>query len=216
MNVLVIGCGRVGSGLSRALEETGHSVTVVDVDPKSFDRLGPGFRGRKLVGVGFDLEVLESAGIRQVDALAAVTGSDEANAVVGRLASRHFRVPRVVARLYDPGQADLYRRLGVLTISQVTWGVQRLIELLTQAGVGAIHSIGGGQVDLVEARVPALLVGRKVSELDLPGEIMVVAVSRGGRTFLPSGPVPLEAGDVVFVAVAAGASGRLQQLLGIG
>jgi trk system potassium uptake protein TrkA len=188
----------------------------VDLDARSFERLGPGFGGRKLVGVGFDLEVLERAGIRQVDALAAVTGSDEANAVVGRLATRHFRVPRVVARLYDPGQADLYRRLGVLTISQVTWGVQRMIELLTQAWVGAVHSLGGGQVDLVEARVPELLVGRKVSELDLPGELEVVAVSRGGRTFLAAGPVLLESGDVVHVAVAAGAAGRLQQLLGIG
>lgn len=216
MRVLVIGCGRVGSGLAKALEEAGHEVTVVDLDPKSFDRLGSGFRGRKLVGVGFDLDVLERAGIRRVDALAAVSGSDEANAVVGRLATRHFRVPRVVARLYDPGQADLYRRLGVLTISQVTWGVQRMIELLTQAGVGAVLSLGGGQVDLVEARVPELLVGRKVSELDLPGELEVVAVSRAGRTFLPSGPVLFEAGDVVHVAVAAGAAGRLQQLLGIG
>jgi trk system potassium uptake protein TrkA len=112
MKVIVIGCGRVGSGLAQAMVRRSHDVTVIDKDPISLNRLGPAFKGRKIVGIGFDREILMEAGIQRTDALAAVTVSDEANVVSGaRLAV--FRVPRVVkSEVYDPGKAGIYRRFG--------------------------------------------------------------------------------------------------------
>jgi trk system potassium uptake protein TrkA len=213
MKVIVLGCGRVGSGLARALALRGEQVAVVDDDATAFDRLGPSFGGDQIVGSALHRDVLTRAGIDRCDALAAVTGSDEVNAAVARLAARRFHVPHVVARLYDPGKASLYRRLGVQTVSQVEWGTERIIEIITASHAGASFSLGGGQVDLVEVTVSPFLTGNAVAELEVPSEIHVVAVTRAGRTFIAGPMVLFEAGDVVHVAVAAGARARLEHLL---
>lgn len=214
MRIIVIGCGRVGAGLAKQLALDGHEVTVVDRDPAAFDRLPGGFPGSTIEGVGFDRGVLLSAGIEQADALAAVTGSDEANAVVARLAANRFRVPRVVARMYDPRQADLYQRLGSVTISPVAWGIGRLSELLLAKETATVFSLGGGQVDLTQVTVPPLLDGHLCSEIEVPGEIKVSSVARGARTFIPDGNTRLATGDIVYLVVASGAVSRLESLLG--
>jgi trk system potassium uptake protein TrkA len=214
VKVLVVGCGRVGSGLAASLEIDSHAVTVIDREPKAMARLSRGFAGRSVVGNALDRDVLEQAGIGEADALAAVTGSDEINAVVSRLASRRFRVPRVVSRMYEPRQADLYGRLGVLTISPVEWGVTRVAQLLTLSDLAPIVSIGG-RVNLVEATIAPSLAGRRAEELEVPGETRVISVTRSGRTFLGDRATLLESGDVVAVAVTQGSETRLQQLLGV-
>ncbi len=216
MRIIVTGCGRVGAGLAQRLALDGHQLAVIDSDPAAFERLPTGFPGKRLVGVGFDHSVLISAGIDAADALAAVMGSDEANAVVARLASIRFRVPRVVARIYDPREADLYRRLGTITISPVTWGVERLAELLVAKETSTVFSLGGGQVDLTQVTVPPALEGRRCRELEVPGEIEVSVITRGTRTFIPDSNARLEAGDIAYLVVAAGAADRLEQLLGTG
>lgn len=216
MRIVVIGCGRVGAGLAETLGLRGHAVTVVDRDPAAFDRLGKGFKGRTVAGVGFDRAVLVQAGIERADGLAAVTGSDEVNVLVGRLAGQVFQVPRVVARLYDPAKAEIYRRLGLQTIAPVTWGVHRIAELLTFSQFASRLSLGGGEVDIVEAEAPPLLVGRTVNEVTVPGEIHVVAISRGGRAFLPTLGTAFEAGDLVQLAVLAGSAERLAALVAEG
>ena len=146
--------------------------------------------------------------------MAAVTGDDEVNAVVARIAGRVFRVPKVVARLYDPGKAQIYRRLGVQVVAPVDWGIQRAAELLTFSQVGELISLGSGQVDLVEVDLPHLLAGRSIDELRASGEVHPVAVSRAGRTFLPTEGTVLEAGDIVHLAVVGASRARLQSLLG--
>jgi trk system potassium uptake protein TrkA len=216
MRITIIGCGRVGAGLARQLALDGHEVTAVDSDAAAFERLRPGFTGRTVAGTALDRGVLVQAGIEQADALAAVTGSDELNAVVARLAVDRFGVPRVVARMYDPRQADLYRRLGILTISPVAWGIGRLSELLALTDVGTLLTLGAGQVDLTQIAVPPALDGRRCGELEVAGEIDVVAITRGARTFLPDAELPLRAGDIAYVVVAAGAGTRLETLLGSG
>jgi trk system potassium uptake protein len=215
MRVIIVGCGRVGSGLSYSLEVEQHDLTVIDHDPRAFDRLGKGFRGTSIVGNALDRAVLESANIRNADALAAVTGNDEVNAVVARLALRRLRVPKVVARMYEPRQADLYRRLGVLTISPVEWGITQLSHLLTSTDLAPITSIGNGQVQLLETTVSSAMSGKKAGELEIPGEARVVSVQRGARTFLGDRNTPMETGDVVSIAVVQGSENRLQQLLGL-
>ena len=214
MKVLVVGCGRVGSGLAASLEIDGHDVTVIDREPKALGRLSKGFAGRSVVGNALDRDVLEQAGINEADALTAVTGSDEINAIVSRLASRRFRVPRVVSRMYEPRQADLYGRLGILTISPVEWGITRVAQLLTLSDLAPIVSIGG-RVNLVEATIAPSLAGRRAEELEVPGETRVISVTRSGRTFLGDRATLLESGDVVAVAVTQGSETRLQQLLGV-
>ncbi|MGE3537513.1 MAG: TrkA family potassium uptake protein [Candidatus Tectimicrobiota bacterium] len=213
MQFIVIGCGRVGTGLTRDLTQRGHDVTVVDKDPAAFTRLGSRGTVQRVTGTCFDREVLGQAGIGHADGLAAVTGSDETNLVVARLARLVFRVPRVVARLYEPRKAEVYRQLGVETITPLVWGIQRLAELLCYSRLHTVLSLGSGAVDLVEVELPVLLVGRTVSEVTLSGEIQVAAISRGGRTWLPTLGTVLQEGDVLHLVVLATSMERLKTLL---
>jgi trk system potassium uptake protein len=214
MRYIVTGCGRIGSGLARQLDAAGHDVAVVDTDPAAFARLGASFRGVTVHGNGFDRPVLEQAGIEHVDGLASVTGNDEVNAVVARLASRAYRVPRVVARLHDPRKAEIYRRLGVQVVAPVDWSVHRTVDLLTFAEANVVASLGSGQVDVVDAVAPPLLAGRPVTEVTAAGEVVPVAISRAGRTFIPSPATTIEAGDIVHLAVLGASRSRLESLLG--
>jgi trk system potassium uptake protein len=214
MRILVIGCGRVGSRLAAALARRGDAVTVIDPDDAALARLGPHVRAARVHGDAGDEEVLLDAGIREVDGFAAVTGSDELNAVLGRLAATTFDVPRVVARIYDPAKAEIYRRLGVQTIAPTIWGARRLAELLTLSELTPVANLGTGEVEVVDVRLPALLAGRAVTELTIPGDTQVVAITRDGHTTLsPERSALLQAGDIVHVAVASMA--RLQAVLGV-
>jgi trk system potassium uptake protein TrkA len=213
MKLLVIGCGQMGTGLAQMLSLRGHAVTVIDRDGAAFERLDA--KIRTLVGVGFDRAVLEEAGIARIDGLAAVTNSDEANIVIARLAREVFRVPRVVARVVEPRKAEIYRRLGLQTISTTTWGVNRIANLLTYTDLNAVLDLGS-EVELVEAEVTPSLAGRTVYHLTIPGELHVVTISRGGKTFLPTSGAAFQAGDRVHFAVLAGSADRLKSLIQAG
>lgn len=214
MKIIVIGCGRMGSGLARTMSLRGHAVTVVDRDPAAFERLGPAFKGQTVVGVGFDRDILLKAGIDRADALAALTESDEANVVAARVASQVFHIPRVVARLYDPRKAEIYRRLGLRTIAPVAWGINRAADLISSAQLEPTANLGG-DVEIVEVEVPTLLVGRTVNEIVVPGEIHVVAITRGSKTFLPTLGTLFRAGDTAHIAVLSASADRLTELLGL-
>lgn len=214
MKIIIIGCGRVGSGLAKLLSDQKHDVTILDSDPASFDRLGKAFKGRKVIGIGFDRQTLIDAGIERADALAAVTASDEANAVAARLARNEFKVPRVAARIYDPRKAEIYRRLGLQTISPVALGITRMAELLSFSHLGVKEGIGTGEVNCIDVDIPELLSRHKVSDLTIPGEIHVIAITRRGKTFLVQQETPFEAGDLVHLAVLARSQDRLRALLG--
>lgn len=216
MRVIIMGCGRVGEQLARLMSEDGHDVVVIDYNAEALARLGPGFKGRRVVGVGFDREVLLRAGIEQADGFAAMSSSDNANVVAARIARHLFHVPRVVARLFEPERAEVYRRLGLVTISSTTWGAERTRELLTHAELDAVHSFGAGEVQMLEIEVPVQLEGRTVRDLSVPGEVNVVAITREGRALLPMLGTPFRAGDKVHLAVMANAMDRVAHLLGLG
>jgi len=213
MRILIIGCGRVGSGLANILAWRGHSITVVDKDPSAFEKLEEKFKGQTIPGVGFDREVLLKAGIERADGLAAVTASDEANVVVARIARDIFHVPRVVARLYDMRQAEIYKRLGLQTIAPTGWGINRIADLLIYSPLETILSIGSGNVEIVEAEVPRLLVGKTVRDLTVAGEIHIVSITRANKTFLPTQGTIFQDGDLLHVAVLTTSTNRLMELL---
>jgi trk system potassium uptake protein TrkA len=215
MKVIIVGCGRMGSELAIQLSHDNHDVTVVDIDPSAFYRLGPAFKGKTVEGVGFDRDVLIRAGVERTDALAAVTAGDNRNIVIARVARNVFRVPKVVARLYDPRRAEIYQRLGLQTISSTAWGVSRFIQLLAHPDLHVAITLGHSEVEIVELEVPPHWVSRSVNNVNVPGEISVAAVSRKGKTFIPTLGTVFQDGDRAAISVLATSRGRLEELLAL-
>ncbi|MCX5999116.1 MAG: TrkA family potassium uptake protein [Chloroflexi bacterium] len=215
MKMIIIGCGRMGAGLAQILNLRGHAVTVVDRDSASFERLVPSFKGQSIAGNGMDRDILLGAGIERADGMAVLTASDEANVAIARLASQVFRVPRVVARLYDPRKADIYQRLGLQTIAPITWGANHIADLLCYSPLDSVMILGNGEVNVVAVEIPSLLVGRTARELTVSGEIHVMAITRAGKSFLPTLGTVFQKDDLVHLVVLAASSNRLRALLGL-
>jgi trk system potassium uptake protein TrkA len=132
LRVIILGCGRVGAILAGQMDAAGHIVTVIDRNQDSFARLGPDYHGEMVLGTGIDEDVLRRAGIEDADAFVAVTNGDNTNAMAAQIAKLIFRVPHVVARLYDPVREETYRLLGLDTISPTNIGVQAIKERITK------------------------------------------------------------------------------------
>jgi len=216
MKVIIMGCGRVGEQLARLLSEEGHDIAVIDYDSSALARLGDNFRGKKVKGIGFDKDVLVEAGIEQADAFAATSASDNANVVAARIARNIFLVPKVVARLYDPRRAEIYQRLGLLTISSTTWGAERIRELLTHSALDPILTFGSGEVCLLTVETPPMLVGRMVKHISIPGEIQVITITRQGHAFIPLFGTELQPGDTIHLAILASSMDRFNDMMGLG
>jgi len=118
---MIMGCGRVGATLARALEHHGETVSVIDLNHESFRRLGPEFHGRTIVGAGYDRDVLLKAGIKTADGFAALSSGDNSNIIAARVVREEFGLANVVARIYDPARASLYQELGIPTVAPVRW-----------------------------------------------------------------------------------------------
>ena len=201
MNFIVIGCGRVGAELAHHLFKSGHQVVVVDVNKQAFNRLHPDFRGRTLEGEGLAENVLERAGAREADGLAAVTNSDALNAVVAHTAREFYNVPVVVARNYDPSMRRLIEAFGLQTVGSTIWGAQRVEEMLINPTEKVVYSAGNGEVEIYEIRIPESWNDRTLNELLGPiQKCRPVALTRAGRSFLPDADTQLQTGDLLNVS----------------
>jgi trk/ktr system potassium uptake protein len=201
MHVVIGGCGRVGSDLTVSLSKQGHTVSVIDKNPSAFERLPPGFEGQTLVGIVFDRETLEAAGIKEAGAFVAVTNGDNSNIVSARIAREHYRIERVVARIYDPRRAEIYRRLGIPTVATVQWASAEIYDQLFHGIEHTELAIGGGDMVLLRLQIPRELAGQPVSALTEPGKATVVAVDRLGSASIPAPDMTFQEGDVAHVIV---------------
>lgn len=213
MKVIVVGCGRVGSGLAGLLAAEGHDVQVVDRSPTTARRLPDSARIRFHEGNGYSRAVLRTAGVEHADAFVAVTSGDNSNIVSARTAKETYRVPNVLARVYDPRRADIYRELGIPTIAGVRWTVHQIHQMLLHRHLSPELSFGNGETLLHRSEVPGYLVGRRLTEFDVDGEIRVVEVTRAGCSLIPAHSTLAQGGDLVTFAVAATALGRLRGFL---
>ncbi|RME40021.1 MAG: TrkA family potassium uptake protein [Thermoflexia bacterium] len=210
MHIIVVGCGRTGSLLARALAERGHQVVVIDPNPDQFIRLGPNFRGRTITGVGFDRDVLLRAGIDHAQGVAAVTSDEMANLLVAFIARQHFKVPNVVARLFEPERAALYQAIGVSIVTAAEWRAHRLEQLLCQPALNVMDTLGNGEVTIVEIRVPPAWAGRPFAFLFIPEKVIPTVLIRRGVARIPAPDVALEAGDIIRISIATDALEELR------
>lgn len=202
MHVVIGGCGRVGRQMTTTLAKQGHTIAVVDKNANAFEKLPPGFEGQTLVGMVFDRETLEAAGIKEAGAYIAVTNGDNSNIVSARVTKEHYKVNKVVARIYDPRRAEIYRRLGISTVATVSWAASEIYDLLFHGIEHAELAIGNGDMVLLRIEIPSSLAGKPVSTLAEPDRSLVVALDRQGTATIPVPKDTFHEGDIAHIIVA--------------
>jgi trk system potassium uptake protein TrkA len=212
MRVVVMGCGRVGSSVAGGLFRIGHDVAVIDRDSAAFNRLDPDFGGERVVGEGFDRDVLLRAGIQSADAFAAVSSGDNSNIISARLARDTFGVQRVVARIYDAKRAAVYERLGIPTIATVPWTTDRMLNALIRETETTKWRDPTGTVAVAEVQLHEDWVGHRLTDLEEATGARVAFAIRFGTGILPEAKTVIQAGDEVYVAAI---SGRVAEALAI-
>ncbi len=213
MNVIVVGCGRVGSELAYNLYKRGHKVVVLDRDADAFKNLPADFRGRTLAGEVLSKELLLRAGIETADALATVTPVDSVNSVIAHAARIVWGVRNIVVRDYEPSKRGLHEAFGYQLVSPSVWGAQRIEEMLGGGALRTVFSAGNGEVEVYEFTVPTAWNGKHLTEVLYNAHCQPVSVSRAGRAMLPSPSLPLQTGDVIHVgATQEGIEGLRKRL----
>lgn len=216
MRAMIIGCGKLGCAVALELFKRGHDVTVVDSDPNAFYRLGSEFSGNTVVGVAYDKDTLEEAGIQFMDAVILATGSDDMNATTGRVCKDFYMVPRTIARINDPRRAKIYESLGIKTISPTGFGADRAIELLSFDRMDSISMLGeNGDTEIIRIITPQELTGATVEELTAQQSFNLFAIVRGHTSFLPLKDEKIQTGDILYFAVKTADKPRLKRTLGL-
>jgi len=212
VHVVIMGCGRVGTELACSLAAGGHSVAVIDREAKALDRLGASFTGQRVVGVGFDQATLLEAGIDRAGAFAAVSSGDNSNIIAARVARETFGLERVVARIYDPGRAEVYTRLGIPTVATVRWTVDQMLRRLLPEYRSDDWRDPSGRVVVAELPLAPQWVGRSYEQLELESGSRIVTVNRYGEGFIPTVTSVIQEDDIVHAAAAADDLERIRTL----
>jgi len=213
VHVVVVGCGRVGRELAMTLEREGHTVSVIDKDRNAFHQLPEGFGGKAVLGFGFDRQHLEQAGVREATALAAVTNGDNSNILTARIARETYEVPYVVARIYDPRRAVIYRQLGISTVAAVAWTTDQVLRRLFPEKSVSEWTDASGAVSLLERSLPEPWAGRKLSEMEEGTRYRLVALTRGGQARLYGPELVGQEGDILHIIVRNDAQDELEARL---
>jgi trk system potassium uptake protein TrkA len=201
VHVVIMGCGRVGSTLARSLEDRNHTVSIIDSDPDAFRRLGPNFNGDKVTGFGFDQAVLEKAGVRRADAFAAVSSGDNSNIIAARVARETFGIQQVVARIYDPGRAEVYQRLGITTVATVKWTADQVLRRILPAGAEPDFRDPSGTIRLDQVPVTEVWVGQRTVEFQTQTKSRIAWIDRLGEGMLPSRESVIQEGDLLHLVM---------------
>jgi trk system potassium uptake protein TrkA len=210
-----MGCGRVGSSLATELEAAGHSVAIIDQSREAFRRLGPNFKGRTVSGVGFDRDTLLEAGIETADAFAAVSNGDNSNILAARVARETYGVDNVVARIYDPGRAEIYQRLGIPTVATVIWATDQILRRLVPEGSRSEWRDASGAVQLCEMHPHKDWFGMAITELEEATGARVAFITRLGEGLIPDGHSVLQEGDLLHVTVRDSELSKVEQILAL-
>ena len=201
MHVVIMGCGRVGSSLAAAVERLGHTVAVIDKDAQAFRRLGIDFHGQQVVGGGFDRRVLVEAGIERAGAFAAVSSGDNSNIISARVARETFGIERVVARIYDPGRAEVYQRLGITTVATVKWTADQVLRRMLPAGAEPDFRDPSGTIRLDHVPVTEAWIGQRTIDFQMQSGSRIAWIDRLGEGMLPSRDSVIQEGDLLHLVM---------------
>ena len=208
-----MGCGRVGSTLARNLESQGHDVAVIDSNSAAFRRLGGTFEGKRVNGLGFDRDTMIEAGIENAYAFAAVSNGDNSNILAARVARETYGVEHVVARIYDPGRAAIYQRLGIPTVGTVRWTADQMLRRLLPQGSVPEHTDPSGHIVIADVSINPAWIGRRLSELESTSGGRVAYLTRLGEGILPGAETVYQDGDLVHLVTTAKALTNVERIL---
>lgn len=211
MNIIVVGCGRVGSQLATMLSIEGHNVVVIDRDENAFRRLGSTFNGVTIKGLGFDEEILEQAGIREADAFAAVTNLDNTNLMAAEVARKLFGVKHVVARLYNPVRERTYQQLSLDYVCGTTLVAETLMDKIRSGHGHHLNSIG--DIEVIEFKACPDMEGRKLKDIEVENRFRIFAVTRASMSFIPEPDTIMHEGDIIFASVKDDAYAKIEKYM---
>lgn len=202
MNIMIIGCGKVGSRLASQLSADGHDVSIVDSDENAFEQLDSGFEGFKTCGIPIDQDVLRKAGIETCDALAAVSQDDNVNIMVSQMAREVFKVNNVLARIYDPKREDVFSHFGLNTICPTNITVEGVVSALIESGERKTVNLGCHMISFNTESVPRHMVGKLLSEIKLSENQQLYAIEHKDNSleFYTGQRYKLETNDKVIIS----------------
>ncbi len=212
METIIVGCGRVGAELARLLSEEGQNVTVIDKNPNSFKRLGKTFNGECITGNGFDLDILKKAKADEADAFVVVTNGDNTNVMASQVAKKMFKIPKVIARLYDPRRAEIYQRFGLDIISGTKLVAAMIRDKLIESKFSS-YLIEAKGIGVIEINVTAEMSGKKVQFFNRKDEFLVATIIKKDGAVIPSPTTVVEEGDVILGIVSTGSVKKIKKAL---
>jgi len=210
MYVIIVGCGRVGSQLAKLLSNEGHDVVVIDRSQGSFERLGGTFNGLTLVGNGFNLSLLKQAGIEKADAFCALTNGDNTNLISAQVAKKIFKVPKVIARVYDPQRAHIYTALGLDIISGTILFAAMLRDKIIESRFSS-YLIESKDLGVLEIEVKTTLTGKTIQDINVAEEFIVVAIRRLDGVIIPQPQTVLKPKDILMGVVKVASLGKIKE-----
>jgi trk system potassium uptake protein len=216
VHVVIMGCGRVGSTLARSLEDRDHTVAVIDSNPDAFRRLDPWFKGTKVTGIGFDQDVLNDAGIDKADAFAAVSSGDNSNIIAARVARESFGIQKVVARIYDPGRAEVYQRLGITTVATVRWTADQIMRRILPAGEEPTYRDPSGTIRLDQLAVSEAWIGHRTVAFQEQSGSRIAWIDRLGEGMLPTRETVIQEGDLLHLVMREENADRVYSVFAAG
>ena len=202
LNILIVGCGKVGSGLANSLDKMGHDLAVVDAHPENFDRLDEGFSGYTIQGVPIDTDVLKQAGIEACDFLVAVCEDDNINIMVSQIAREIFKVPKVLARIFDPRRKNVFAQFGLEAVCPTSLTVDAIERAVENERAGASFAVGSTNITTGQMEIPKSCLGLTLEEMSHDSQEMAVGVVRAGGEVVLRDADPLyrmEEGDKLLV-----------------
>ncbi len=201
MYTVIVGCGRVGAELAKLLSIEGHDVVIIDQSSASFDRLGDAFNGITLKGNGITPKVLQEAGIDRASIFCSLTNSDNINIMASLVAKNIFKVPRVIARVYDPRKAEIYQRLGLDVLSGTTLFASMIRDKIVDKRFSS-YVIENREMGMLELTIPTRLAGKRIEDLNIAGEFLITALHRVGQeAVIPRGTDTVQANDRVVAVM---------------
>ncbi len=199
MQIIVAGCGKVGSQFARIMSEEGHDVAVVDSNSENFKLLGHGFHGITVRGVPIDEDILKHAGIQSADGFAAVTPDDNINMMACQIAKEIFRVPRIFARIQDPVKEQVFYQFGVHTVCPTNMAVEEFRALMLGEYSTRTCYLDNTGIEFIYERIRDKDAGKTMREITVPKNTMLLGVMKDGQLHFYNSALKLEFDDELVI-----------------